>query len=79
LATYNGLYRAVILAVNDPAGEGRVQVLVPAISGQTSGWAMPCMPPGQSQQANVGDLAWIMFEGGNPAYPVFMGIMKARV
>jgi len=76
--THFGIYRGVIMSVSDPAGAGRVQVLVPSISGQTSGWAMPCNPPGQTQAANVGDLAWIMFEGGNPSYPVFMGIMATR-
>ena len=73
MAQYFGIYRATVLNTTDPAGQGRVQVMVANVSGQTSGWAAACSPPGSTAQPNVGDTAFVMFEGGDPAYPVFMG------
>jgi hypothetical protein len=65
-----GIYRGTVLNSQDPSGAGRVQVLVPAVSGQTSGWAMPCEPMPKFQ---AGDTAWVMFEGGDAGRPVCVG------
>ena len=69
MAQYFGIYRGTVLNTTDPAGQGRIQVMVPNVSGQTSGWAAPC----SNTTPNVGDTAFIMFEGGDPSLPVFMG------
>lgn len=70
-----GIYRAQVLNASDPQQLGRVQLIVSAISGQASGWALPCLAPGaQAGGVKVGDLAWVMFEQGDTAFPVFMGV-----
>jgi hypothetical protein len=71
-----GIYRATVLNISDPEQLGRVQILVPSVSGQASGWAMPCLAVGASTKGvRVGDMAWVMFEQGNASYPVFMGLI----
>lgn len=71
-----GIYRAQVLNTNDPLNMGRVQLIVPNLSPlAVSGWAMPCTAPGGSTKGvKVGDGAWVMFEKGDTAYPVFMGV-----
>jgi hypothetical protein len=77
MASFFGIYRGTILSTTDPAVLGRVQVMVPAVSGQVSGWALPCQSGGTTAP-NVGDTAWIIFEGGDPTRPVFMGTMPTN-
>ena len=76
-ARASGIYRATVLNSQDPEGRGRIQVLVPAITGQGSGWAMGCFTPGAAMTApRVGDAVWVMFENGDPAFPVWLGVTK---
>ena len=63
----------------DPKYLGRVRVEAPAVFGEgQSSWAMPCVPY-LSPDLNiatippVGTGVWVTFEGGDPAYPVWMG------
>ncbi|MBN8889116.1 MAG: hypothetical protein ABS99_09135 [Acetobacteraceae bacterium SCN 69-10] len=70
-----GIYRATVLSTDDPARATRVQVMVPAISGQTSGWAEACEP---LPRLEVGDTVWVMFEAGDPSRPVCMGRSPRR-
>lgn len=68
-----GLYRAVVVdgAAADPLGAGRRLVQVPELSGQPL-WAATCRN-GTGEPPEVGRAAWIMFERGDPAYPVLVG------
>jgi hypothetical protein len=68
-----GIYRARVLSLDDPTGSGRVQVLVPSISGQASGWAVPCLPGADASDMEIDDMVWVMFEGGDPTFPVVLG------
>lgn len=72
-----GIYRATVLGSQDPEGRGRIQVLVPAITGQGSGWAMGCFAPGAAiVPPKVGDAVWVMFENGDPTFPVWLGVTR---
>lgn len=82
MANYYGIYRATVLAQNDPMNMGRLQVFVQSvISGGT--WASACQPYGSISQSfggppnqnlpPVGTTVWVMFEEGDPNYPVWMG------
>jgi uncharacterized protein involved in type VI secretion and phage assembly len=71
----SGLYRATVLNNQDPEQRGRIQVLVPAITGQGSGWAAACQPVGGGKPPPVGATVWVMFENGDPTYPVWLGVM----
>jgi uncharacterized protein involved in type VI secretion and phage assembly len=76
---YFGKYRGTVLNNVDPLQMGRIQVLVPDVSGVApTSWAMPCMPYGG---INAGMFAvplpgtgvWVEFEQGDPDYPIWVG------
>ena len=76
---YFGKYRGTVLNNVDPMQMGRIQVLVPDVSGVVpTSWAMPCMPYGG---INAGMFAvplpgtgvWVEFEQGDPDYPIWVG------
>ncbi|MGY6275056.1 phage baseplate assembly protein V [Methylomonas sp. MgM2] len=62
----------------DPFGKGRLLVTVPAVFGDGTVWAMPCVP---YAGPNVGFFAmpptgadiWIEFEAGDPNCPIWSG------
>lgn len=69
-----GIYRGVCVNPVDPLLQSRLQVNVPAVSGASGGWAQACLPPGWSGQLPaVGHGIWVMFEGGDASYPVWLG------
>lgn len=77
---YPGLYRGTVSNNIDPMQLGRLQVDVPGVQGQSElSWAMPCTGFGGKTGIGtfclppVGANVWVMFEGGSPADPVWMG------
>lgn len=71
-----GLYRAVVCE-SDP-GTGRLRVALPRVYGSApSGWVLPCLPAGSlpSSAPQPGSQVWVAFEGGNPDYPVWIGVL----
>jgi len=77
--TYRGIYRAVVTDDGDPLRLRRLKVQVPAVTGAgESLWASACVPAGSRRQPKVGTGVWVMFEGGDPAHPVWIGMVVAR-
>lgn len=76
---YFGKYRATVINNLDPMQMGRVQALVPDVTGNLpSSWAMPCLSVGGMQGGMftvpiVGSGVWIEFEQGDPDYPIWTG------
>jgi len=68
-----GKYRGLVANVIDPTLRGRVQVVVPAVSGDTAAWALPNAPFGRVELPAVGDTVWVAFEACNPQYPIWEG------
>jgi hypothetical protein len=73
-----GKYRGEVTDNQDPLGQGRIQVRVPAILGERLLWAMPCVPyagpdVGFLALPPVGGKVWIEFEQGDRAHPVWAG------
>ena len=68
-----GIYRGTAVNTADPSAGGRVQVVVAGIGSSALGWALPCFSPGNLTLPNVGDNVWVMFEGGDTDYPVWIG------
>ncbi|WP_028580794.1 phage baseplate assembly protein V [Desulfogranum japonicum] len=76
---YYGKYRGTVVLNEDPKRQGRIQVLVPDVSGiALSNWAMPCVPIGGLQSGistvpPIGSGVWVEFEQGDPDYPIWSG------
>ena len=70
---YHGIYRGMVMNTADPLMKGRLQVTIPVISGPTSGWALPCREYNSKDTPPIGTQVWVMFEGGDPSSPVWMG------
>ena len=79
MSTYPGIYRAVVMDDNDPDKLRRLKVQVPDVHGsESSSWASACVPAGSRRQPKIGSSVWVMFEGGDPARPVWMGVVVAK-
>ena len=71
-----GIYRAVVVDNIDPQLKRRLRVLIPEVIGDDGLWAMPCMPPGDTDTVpSVGDPIWVAFESCDPEQPVWLGRM----
>lgn len=76
---YFGKYRGTVVNNEDPRKQGRVQVIVPAVSPRSlTNWAMPCLPfagmqSGMFTTPPVGSSVWIEFEQGDPDFPIWTG------
>ena len=79
MSRFYGKYRGKVENNIDPMQQGRVQVSVPAVLGDTTlAWAMPCAPFGGSGVGfftvpPVGANVWVEFEGGDTDYPILAG------
>ena len=76
---FYGKYRGVVAGNDDPLRVGRIQAVVPDVTGGgVSGWATPCVPfagkgMGFFALPAIGAGVWIEFERGDPDYPVWSG------
>ncbi|HRJ53120.1 MAG TPA: phage baseplate assembly protein V [Candidatus Thiothrix moscowensis] len=74
-----GKYRGTVLNNIDPEQRGRIQAIVPAVSGYSpTSWAMPCVPIAGKQEGifavpQIGAGVWIEFEGGDSDKPIWVG------
>ena len=74
-----GKYRGTVTNNVDPLQIGRIQVMVPDVTGFVpSTWAMPCVTAtgintGLFTVPMLGAGVWIEFERGNPDYPIWVG------
>jgi uncharacterized protein involved in type VI secretion and phage assembly len=76
---FYGKYRGTVLNNIDPLQMGRIQVIVPDVSGLLpTSWAMPCLPVAGKQMGTymvpqIGSGVWVEFEQGDPDYPIWTG------
>jgi len=72
-----GVYRGVIAEVNDPNSQKRVKLSIPQVFGNvTTDWAWPAeayLTP------KIGQGVFVLFEGGDPSYPVYFGMFGEGV
>lgn len=74
-----GKYRGTVVNNIDPMMIGRIQAIVPDVSGLLpTSWAMPCVPVaginmGVFTVPPIGAGVWMEFERGDPDYPVWVG------
>ncbi len=76
---FYGKFRGTVINNLDPMQMGRLQVLVPDVSGVLpTSWAMPCFPVTGIQMGVfvlplVGAGVWIEFEQGDSDFPIWSG------
>jgi hypothetical protein len=80
---YFGKYRGKVVDNQDPAKRGSIQVRVPAVLGEVSVWALPCVPyagpkVGFYAIPPVDAAVWVEFEGGRLDYPIWSGCFWAE-
>lgn len=79
MSKYYGKFRGTVIQNVDPEQIGRIQVMVPDVSGLLpSSWAMPCVPFAGKQSGvyvvpQIGAGVWVEFEQGDPDYPIWSG------
>ena len=76
---FYGKYRGTVINNVDPMQVGRIQAIVPDVSGVIpTSWAMPCLPgaginTGVFTVPQIGSGVWIEFEQGDPDQPIWVG------
>jgi Type VI secretion system/phage-baseplate injector OB domain len=79
LQRYYGKYRGTVVNNVDPMQMGRIQAIVPDVSGVVpTSWAMPCLPvaginSGVFTVPQIGSGVWIEFEQGDSDRPIWVG------
>ena len=82
---FHGLFRATVVNNVDPMQLGRLQVMVPDVSGLAlSSWANPCFPTGGPGMGffsvpMISAGVYVSFEQGDPDYPVWLGTFLGSV
>ena len=70
------LHRGIVIDVQDPAGQSRVNIDVPSVSSEPL-WALVVVPlaAGGIQLPEVGAGVWVAFEGDDFSSPVVLGVI----
>lgn len=74
-----GKYRGTVAFNVDPQQMGRIQAIVPGVTGLIpSTWALPCVPFAGKQSGvfvvpAIGSAVWIEYEQGDLDYPIWTG------
>jgi hypothetical protein len=70
-----GVYRGSVYNAKDPLKQRRLRLLVPQILGEAvTEWAWPMDAAGSHANIpDVGQGVWVMFEGGDPSFPIWTG------
>jgi hypothetical protein len=70
-----GVYRGVVIDNLDPLNKGRIRVKVPQVLlDEVTGWAWAIHQPGVLRLTPpVGEGVFVMFEGGDPSFPIWLG------
>jgi hypothetical protein len=67
----NGVYRAVVVDNKDPEKLRRVKVKAQPTGTQVSDWVWPMLST--KRPPAIGTGCWVMYVGGDPEYPVWIG------
>jgi len=77
---YFGKYRGTVINNIDPEQRGRIQLMVPDVSGfALTSWALPALPIGGLMMGLfsvpvIGSGVWVEFEQGDIDYPIWVGV-----
>lgn len=75
-----GVYRGYVHATNDPLNKNRIKLRVPQLFADVpTEWAWPVeQPVVDNAVPKVGQGVWVMFEGGAPGFPLWMGTFSLQ-
>jgi hypothetical protein len=78
---FYGVYRAVVFDNKDPNTLGRLRLKIPQVFADVpTGWSWPTNPSGvRTSSPEIGQGIWVMFEGGDPSFPMWMGVFGNEV
>jgi hypothetical protein len=71
---YQSIYLGIVSSGGDPMQRGRVRIDIPSIDGASALWAKTCSSPDSRGAYRAGQEVWVMFQNGNAAQPVVMGV-----
>ena len=76
-----GMYRGIVTNNSDPLNRGRLKLVIPQVLlTEETGWVWAVVRPGIANVAvPVGTPVWVMFEGGDPSYPVWVGMSANQI
>lgn len=76
---FYGLYRGVVVATDDPKSLGRLKLQVPQVLlNEVTDWAYGVAQPGVTRTTpDIGSGVFVMFEGGDPSFPVWLGTFES--
>ena len=77
-----GVYRGIVAQVDDPLNRGRVKIQVPQVlSTAVTNWAWPIVDVSsiKSTTPGIGDGVFVMFEGGDPSFPLWSGVFAGSI
>lgn len=71
-----GVYRGIVVDNKDPQNNGRIRIKVPQLfHEEPTEWAWPSFSAtGRQKAPTVGQGVWVMFEGGDVAFPIWVGV-----
>ena len=72
---FYGVYRGIVVDTQDPLNKGRLRLQVPQVLlEEETGWAWASYQPGVlNVLPQVGAGVFVMFEGGDPSFPIWTG------
>lgn len=76
---FYGVYDGQVCNINDPEKRGRIQCVIPEVTGDSpSAWCEPCVPVAYDDDGDfflpkLKEFVWILFEQGDPDRPVYFG------
>lgn len=73
---FYGIYRGIVADNNDTTGNGKLKLRVPQVfSDAVTDWAWPMSPSAvKLASPSIGQGVWVMFEGGDPSFPIWVGV-----
>jgi len=76
-----GIYRGIIQHIDDPLKKGRVRLRIPQVlANEITDWVwLKETPMLRTSVPKIGQGVWIMFEGGNASYPLWIGTFGKNV
>ena len=78
---FYGVYRGIVVDNNDPLDMGRLRLQIPQVLlEEETGWAWATHRAGIANiTIPIGAPVWVMFEGGDPSFPMWVGMSKSQI